>query len=308
MLSERILVTPRSLTQGPNEAVALLESAGFDVVTSIPGRRPSEDELVSLLPGCVGYLAGVEIISERVLDAGAELRAISRNGVGTDAIDTDAADQRGITILTTPGANSEGVAELTIGLLFALARSIPQSDAALKAGNWTRMMGVELLGATIGVVGCGSIGRRVVEMALGIGMAVVGYDPYPVEGFSPARFRWVTLDELWPIADAVTLHAPAFEKPIVDADSLLRAKTGAYLVNTARAALVDTNAVVSALETDVLAGYATDVFDDEPPNDFRLVHHPKVLATPHIGGYTAASIRRASVGAAENLIAILKGS
>ena len=307
-MAEKLLVTPRSLTRGANAAVERLTDAGYQVVTCTAGARPSEDELLRLLPGCVGYLAGVETISERVLSAADRLRVISRNGVGTDAIDIAAAKRKGIKILTTPGANSEGVAELAIGLLFALARGIPRSDATLKAGQWARVSGRELQGTTLGVVGCGSIGRRVAEIALGIGMDVVGHDPSPAEDFGPRGFRWVALEELWSVSNAITLHAPSPGRPIVDAEVLLRIKPGALLVNTARAALIDADGVISALDTGVLGGYATDVFDEEPPTDSRLVAHPNVIATPHIGGYTSESIQRASVGAAENLLAILKGS
>jgi len=302
----RILVTPRSLTREPHPAVDLLREAGYEVVSAPAGRQPSEEELLDLLPGCVGYLAGVEPITARVLAAAEGLLAISRNGVGTDNIDREAAEVAGIRILTTPGANAEGVAELALGLILALVRSIPAGDRAIKDGEWSRRIGAELQGATLGVVGCGNIGRRVALMALGIGMHVLGYDPVPADGFQPAGFEWAELDELLERSLVVTLHSPAVGRPIVDAAALTRMQTGSYLVNTARSSLVETGAVLEALDGGRLAGYAVDAYDEEPPVDRRLVEHVGVVATPHVGGYTTESVSRAALEAARNLLSVLQ--
>jgi D-3-phosphoglycerate dehydrogenase / 2-oxoglutarate reductase len=302
----KILVTPRSLTRAPHPGLDLLRSEGYEVVIVRPGEQPTEQELLDVLPDCVGYLAGVEPVSARVLSAAGHLVAISRNGVGIDNIDADAARQAGIQILITPGANSEGVAELAIGLMFALLRALPASDRIIKGGGWTRELGFELKGRTLGVVGCGNIGRRVTELALGIGMVVFGYDPYPYEGFSPAGFTWADMDTLLSEAHIVTLHSPASGKPIIDTDAVNRMRDGAYLVNTARAGLVDADAVVSALERGQLSGYAVDAYDTEPPADLGLAGHPRVIATPHIGGYTQESVQRSAMGAARNLLDALR--
>jgi D-3-phosphoglycerate dehydrogenase len=302
----KILVTPRSLTRAPHPAVDLLKDEGYAVVTGRPGEQPTEQELLELIPECVGYLAGVEPVSARVLSAAGYLVAISRNGVGIDNIDAAAAREAGIQILTTPGANAEGVAELAIGLIFALLRSLPISDRLIKDGGWTRALGFELTGRTLGVVGCGHIGRRVAELALCMGMSVLGYDPYPDEGFSAAGFTWVGMDDLLSQSHIVTLHAPATERPLIDAHVLNLMRDGAYLVNTARAQLVESTAVISALESGRLSGYAVDAHEVEPPPDLSLVGHPGVIATPHIGGYTQESVQRAAMGAARNLLDALK--
>lgn len=303
---QRILVTPRSLTREPHPAVELLRNSGYQVITPQAGRQPGEDELLRLVPECVGYLAGVERVSAAVIAAAPHLMAISRNGVGVDSIDTDAAAAAGIRILTTPGANAEGVAELAIGLMLALVRALPVSDQAIKAGRWERYRGVELQGAVLGVVGCGNIGRRVAQMALGLGMRVVGHDPYPDEAFEPEGFAWVGMDELLVQSRVVSLHSPPAGRPLIDAAALALMPDDAFLVNTARSALVDADAVHAALEAGTLAGYAVDAHDREPPSNRLLVDHARVIATPHIGGYTRESVDRAAMGAARNLLSALQ--
>ena len=307
----RILVTPRSLTKHGHPALDELRAAGYEIVPGPAGRMPTAAELTELLPGCVGYLAGVEEISEQVLAAAPELRAISRNGVGVDAIDREAADRRGVRVLTTPGANAQGVAELAIGFVFAAARGIVAADRAVKAGEWRRTRGLELAGRTLGVIGAGNIGRRVLAMSRCLGMESLAYDPIAVE--DPAvrealerdGHRAVELADLAGRSDVVSLHAPAQGRPLVDAEFLARVRPGLILVNTARAALVETEAVLEALADGRVGLYATDVFESEPPVDRRLADHPNVIATAHVGGYTAESVDRATEAAVRNLITAL---
>lgn len=306
---KRILVTPRSLTRDGDPALDDLAAAGFEVVFCTPGRQPDEAELLRLLPGCVGYLAGVEPISARVLKAATGLKAISRNGTGVDNIDLEAAGELGITVLRAEGANARGVAELAIALMLAAGRFIAPSDQAMKAGQWKRIKGAEVQGRTLGLVGCGQIGRMVARMALGLEMEVIAYDLYPNEEFRPSpRFRFAALEEVLAQADVISLHAPAPRggKPVIDIEALRQMKHGAFVINTARAALVDGAAVLEALESGHLAGYATDVYDQEPPEADDLLRHERVIATPHIGGYTAQSVERATTAAVENLLRTLE--
>jgi D-3-phosphoglycerate dehydrogenase len=267
---------------------------------------PTEDELLRAVPGCVGWLAGVEPITPRVLSAAKGLRVISRNGTGVDAIDLAAAAELGIAVERTAGANAQGVAELAIALMFAVVRHLTWSTAVVKAGAWKRRQGVEIRGRTLGVVGCGQIGRRVAEMGLGLGMAVRGHDQFEDPSFRPAGdFAWASLEEVLAASDVVSLHCPPGPRPIIDAAALARMRRGSYLVNTARAALVDETAVLAALEGGTLAGFATDVYAVEPPPPTALLAHDKVVATPHAGGLTAESVDRATRGAVENLLKVL---
>jgi len=308
-VKRKILVTPRSVTEKGHPAMDRLVAAGYELVMSSPGKLPDEAELIRLLPGCVGYLAGVERITARVLESGKDLRVISRNGVGSDTIDKMAAERLNIRICVAPGANSRGVAELAMGLLFALVRALPASDAALKAAGWKRVQGVELHGRTLGVIGCGQIGRQTASIAIGIGMRVLGYDVCRDSAFGPGEgFTFVELDELFSRSDAISLHCPtrADGLPLLDRGAIKHLKQGVWLVNTARAGLVDEEAVFEALKDGSMAGFATDVFSEEPPKDLRLIQHPRVIATPHIGGFTLESVSRAVEQAVENLLINLR--
>lgn len=304
MSTAKILVTPRSVTKNGHPQLQRLKDRGWDVQFCKPGVQPSEDDLLALLPGCVGYLAGVEKVSARVLEAARGLRVISRNGVGVDNVDLRAAERLGVKVMPAIGANSRGVAELTIGLILSLARAIPFSDARLKRVDWQRREGIELEGKTLGLIGCGRIGREVAKMAAGLGMKVVVYDVVqdPASGL-----RYAALDEVVAGADVLSLHCPppADGRPLVDTVMIGKMKRGAYLVNTARYGLLDQTAVLAALDSGQLSGLALDVFDVEPPGDNPLVKHPRVIATPHIGGFTAESVERAMAAAVDNLLAVL---
>jgi phosphoglycerate dehydrogenase-like enzyme len=305
----RILITPRSLTREGHPALRRLEESGFELVFSSPGKQPTEDELMRLLPDCVGYLCGVEKVSDRVLSAAAQLRVISRNGTGVDNIDLVAAGQRQISVCRADGANARGVAELTLSLMLALARSVPFGDQQMKQGAWERRKGTQLEGRTLGLIGCGRVGRSVTQFALGLDMNVLAHDPFTDTSLRPsARFEFVTLERLWSQADFVSLHCPpaANGRPVIHHETIAAMKKGVYIVNTARASLLDEEAVLAALDSAQIEGLATDVFEHEPPHDRRLVLHPKVIATPHIGAFTEESISRAVEVAVDNLLSALK--
>lgn len=307
-LSGRVAVTPRSLSGG-HAALDRLSHAGLELVFPAPGRTPTAEELLTVLPGCVGYLAGVEPVTAEILKASPSLRVVARNGVGINNIDLEAAEAAGIAVRPVAGANARGVAELTIGSLFAAARHLPWSDARMKSCEWDRRPGFELAGRSLGVVGLGHIGRSVASMASSLGMHVIGHDPFPSSSWqAPADFRWADLGEVVRSADLLSLHLPASAGRIVDADFLNQMRPGAVLVNTARAELVDADAVLEALDDGRLSTYVVDAFPVEPPTDWRFPEHERVIATPHIGGFTEESVERASVGAVEAILEVLQGS
>lgn len=264
---------------------------------------------MALLPGCVGYLAGVEPVTARVLAAASDLQVISRNGIGVDNIDLEAARRRKVRICAAPGANARGVAELTIGLILSLARAIPFGDHALKQGSWQRRKGFELEGKTLGLVGCGRIGQLVARMAVGIGMNVIAHDVAPDEAFDPGgSFRFVPFEEVVKQSHVISLHCPpaADGVPLIDGDVLKQTRLGVYLVNTARHNLIDDRALAEHLQSGHVAGAAVDVFATEPPADHTLVRSDRVVATPHIGGCTTESIERAVETAVDNLLDALR--
>ena len=305
---KKILVTPRSLTKSGHPAFERFKQAGYEVVFCTPGKQPEEEELLKLLPGCVGYLAGVEKVSARVLENARDLKVISRNGSGIDNIDLKTAEKLGIRICKTEGANSKGVAELTIGLMLAIARWIPFHDGKMKGEVWERRKGIELENRTLGLVGCGQIGMEVAVRALGLGMRVIAYRRHPDPGFAPSeRFSWVSFDAVLGESDVISLHRPASPtgEPVMDAAAIGKMKKGAYLINTARASLVDETVLSEALKNGQVAGFATDVYEKEPPEDYSLISQDRVIATPHLGGFTDESVDRATIEAVENLLGAL---
>ena len=303
-----ILITPRSLKSG-DPALDLFEKAGYRLKFCKPGTMPDKAELTALIPGCVGYLAGVETISASVLAAGSSLRAISRNGTGVDNIDLKAAERRNIAILRAEGANARGVAELAISLILSCARHVPFSDRNIKRGNWRRRRGVEVKNRILGVVGLGNIGRITARLAIALGMKIVAYDPYaPALAEFPAdSFKRTDLEELWTEAEFVTLHCPLSRgrAAIVSEKSIQRMKEGVMIVNTARWELIEEKAVLNGLNSGKIGCLATDVFPKEPPQLSPLLKHENVVTTPHIGGFTKESVSKSASIAVENLLDFL---
>jgi phosphoglycerate dehydrogenase-like enzyme len=307
-MSNKILITPRSLTKDGHPSFDKLRKKGFEVVFCTPGKQPDEEELLRLLPGCVGYLAGVEKVSARSLEAAKNLKVISRNGTGIDNIDLAAAERLKIKVCKTEGANARGVAELTVGLILALARHIAYHDAKMKGRQWERRKGIEVANRTLGLVGCGKIGEEVARMALGLGMKVIAYRRNPDLSFAPSpSFKWVSMEEILKSSDTVSLHRPGAPggEAIIDRAAIAKMKKGVFIVNTARASLLDEEAVLEGLASGRIGGVAVDVYSEEPPKKHDLVGHERVVATPHLGGFTDESVDRATTEAVENLIANL---
>ena len=305
----RILVTPRSLSNGNHPSLLPLMEAGFAVVTPAPGDTPTEEQLKDNLPGCVGWLAGVEPVSKAVIDAADALRVISRNGSGVDNLPTDYLCEKGIEVARAGGSNARGVAELTLGLMLAVLRNIPQSDRGIRNASWPRLRGRELSSLTVGVVGLGAIGQTTAELCYAVGSKVVAYDPFVSEvPSSLPNLKLLPLPELFRQVDIVTFHCPAPEDnyPLLGMAEVEKAKPGLIVVNTARSSLIDDEAVLDGLNSGQLFGLATDVFDREPPELNDLLSHDRTVLTSHIGGFTDESVARSSEWAVTNLLAALE--
>jgi D-3-phosphoglycerate dehydrogenase / 2-oxoglutarate reductase len=305
-MSRRIAITPRSISETGHPALSLLTAQGYELVFPAPGRIPTEEDLLRDLPLCVGYLAGVEPITRRVLDASPHLKVISRNGTGTDAIDLIAAREHGVAIERAVGANARGVAELALALMLDALRHVTWSNAHMKASQWKRRKGRECQGRTLGVVGCGAIGRTLAGFARGLDMNVIGYDPLLNGTPGDPPIPLVTLETLVESADVISLHCPPSEQPLIDAEAIAHVREGVALVNTARGELIDPEAVLAGLESGRISVYATDVYVSEPPQLTPLLAHPNVILTPHAGGLTDESVERATTIAVHNLLARLQ--
>jgi D-3-phosphoglycerate dehydrogenase / 2-oxoglutarate reductase len=258
--------------------------------------------MAELVRGCAALIVGLDPVTERVLDAG-PLRAVVKYGSGLDNIDVVAACRRGVEVASTPLANSTAVAELTVGLMFCVARHIVWHDHTIKAGHWARRTGMELAGRCLGVVGYGSVGREVGRLARSLGMSVVAHDPYIEE----ADALLVTLEDLLSRADVVSLHVPLSDESrgLIDDRAIARMNPGTLLINTARRGLVDEHALGRALRDGRLAGAACDVFDEGAQDDANLLVIETFVASPHAGATTVESIERMGVAAVEEVLRLL---
>jgi D-3-phosphoglycerate dehydrogenase / 2-oxoglutarate reductase len=251
-------------------------------------------------------------LSADLIDRAERLKVIARAGVGVDNVDVDAATHRGIVVANAPDSTVVSAAEQTIGLLVALARNIPQAHAALKQGSWERSRwgGIELAGKTLGVLGFGRIGQQVARRAVGLGMRVVAYDPFVGDD----RFREVgidreaTLEGVLAASDFVTLHLPLTDETrgMINRETIASMRDGARLINAARGALVDEDALAEAIRSGKLAGAALDVFSAEPYTG-PLLELDEVVVTPHLAASTDEAQDRAGVIVAEQIVAALEG-
>jgi D-3-phosphoglycerate dehydrogenase len=306
----KIAVTPVALCQGENPVLEALRERGYTPVVHAGLKPPTPEELRRYLEGAVGMIAGMEPVPAPVIEGAADLRVISRFGVGYDNVDVAAATRRGIVVTYIPDAMVDAVADLTMGLMLAAARRIPEFDRGMKAGEWPRYPAFDVCRKTLGIWGTGRIGLAVAERARGFRMTLLGHDPAPNPRFvEELGGDYVERDEMLSRADFVTLHlplTPATER-VVTADVLARMKATAFLVNAARGGLVDEDALHDALTGGRLGGYATDVFRKEPPEHHPLWLLPNVVATPHVASYTDGAVTRMARAALGNLLMVLDG-
>lgn len=294
------------------DGVAMLREAGFDVdlKTDVTGE--------GLLKIAGDYDALVvrsrTKVTAEVLESAGRLRVVARAGVGLDNIDLEEAKKRDVEVVNSPEAPSNAVAELVLGMMLSLARSIPEADASMKRGEWIkrRLTGFELEGKTLGVVGFGRIGYLVGKKARALGMSVLTYDVAieKLMGYvEEAGAKAVSMEELLAASDFVSLHVPLLPQTrnLIGRKEIEAMKDGAYLINASRGGIVDEDALRAALEEGKLAGTALDVFEEEPPKDASLTGLENVVATPHIGAATVEAQRANSTIVAEKLIGILKG-
>jgi D-3-phosphoglycerate dehydrogenase len=251
-------------------------------------------------------------VTARALAAGTALKVVGRAGVGVDNIDVPAALARGITVVNSPIAATVAVAELTLGLMLALAREIPRADAGLKKGEWLKsgLNGVELYGKTLGLVAVGRIGAAVAGRAGAMGMRVMAYDPFlSEEDIRRRQAHPTTLDELLAASDFISIHSPLTPqtKSLIGTAAFEQMKRGVRIICAARGGVVDEAALLVALDSGKVAGAALDVFEVEPPGMSPLATHTKVICTPHIGAQTAEAQDRAGVDIAEEVLAVLNG-
>lgn len=284
-------------------AIEKMKNAGLQVDDKA-GITP--EELLSIVENydCIVVRSATKVKKD-VIEKAKNLKLIVRGGVGVDNIDVQAAKEKGIEVLNTPKASTESVAELAIGLIFALARKIPQADRSMKEGKWEKKAfeGLEVGGKTLGIIGIGRIGQSVAKKAKDLGMKVLAWDLYIKD--SPLPFvKMVSKEELLKESDFISLHIP-FEKdkgPTLGEKEFEIIKEGAFIVNVARGGTVSEKALLEALKGGKIQGAAIDVFEKEPTDNMELVNHPNVICTPHIGASTKEGQARVGDEVAEIII------
>ena len=306
-----VLLTTTSYQDTPGPHHELLESSG---VTVHRERGPlSESKMLELAGNFDAFLCGDDLISRAVLDKSLpRLKIISKYGIGVDKIDVASCTELGIPVTFCPGVNHTTVAEHTFGLMLNVFRHMQEQANAVRAGNWKRMTGHEIMGKRIGVIGLGRIGREVVKRAKAFEMEVVGMDLYWPEEFADQYGveKVDSADAIFETCDIVSLHTNLTEQTrnLICTRSIELMKPGVVIVNCARGELVNSNDMLAALESGKVGGYGTDVLDQEPPpEDHPLLTAPHCLITPHIGSRTFESVERQAMMATRNLIHCLRG-
>lgn len=266
------------------------------------------EELPNVLPAYDGMVVRSRTkVRQPLIDVCPNLKVIVRGGVGLDTIDHEYAKSKGIAVMNTPLASSASVAELAVGYMFMLARSLYKASSTMKAEKWEKKAfeGDEIGGKTLGLIGVGNIGKEVAKRASALGMTVVAYDPYVKE---LPGIKMVSLDELLAHADYISLHLPKTKESanMISTAQFAKMKKGVRIVNCARGGIIDENALYEALTNGQVAGAALDVFAEEPPTDWKLLKLDNVIASPHIGAATKEAQGRVGAEVAAKLIEFAK--
>lgn len=272
-----------------------------------------EDELVKIIPLYDAMIVrSATKVTRKIIEAAERLKVIGRAGTGVDNIDVEAATEKGIIVMNTPGANTVAAAEHAISMLMAIARKIPQADASMKQGKWEKkkFMGTEIRDKVLGIIGIGRIGSYVAKMAQGLNMEVIAYDPYISEDAARSLgVRLVSLDELLESSDFISIHTPLTPetKYMIDKEALMKMKPTAYLINCARGGIVKEDDLCEVLSAGRIAGAALDVFEEEPlPPGHPLTKLDNVVLTPHIGASTREAQEVVAIAIAQQIIDYFK--
>ena len=296
-----------------NNCIEILQRAGFIVDSK---KKLSKEELISIIPKYRGLIVRSETkVTSEIMAAGKNLELIGRAGTGVDNIDINSANRLGKVVMNTPGGNTTSTAELTMSMILASARNIPEACSSLKAGKWERktLMGTELNSKTLGVIGLGRIGREVARWCQGFGMKIVGYDPImSTETAREYGVEKVTLDKLYSVADFITIHTPMTSetKNLINKNSINKCKDGVRIINCARGGIVNEADLLEALKSGKVACAALDTYSQEPPTKeiMELLSHPSVICTPHLGANTNEAQSKVAVDIANQFVNALENN
>ena len=306
----KVMICPAPLAGLEGEHLQVLRRAGFELIYPAKAVQMTEEDILTEMQGVSASLAGSEPYTREVLEKLPELKVIARAGVGYDAVDVQAATEFGIAVAFAPGTNQDAVAEHCFMLMLALAKNLIVQHNGIKAGGWPRRANQPLRTRVLGLVGLGRIGKAVTLRALAFGMKVIAYEPYPDLAFVEAHgVKLVSLEELMSQSDTVSLHLPlmADSRKLIDRKLIGLMKPTAYLINTARGAVIDEQALYEALRDKKIAGAGLDVFDEEPPEGNPLLTLDNVVLTAHTAGVDVQSRDEMALVAAKAIARLLQG-
>ncbi|AWT59518.1 MAG: Hydroxypyruvate reductase [Candidatus Moanabacter tarae] len=308
MFKHKVLVPDHNVRA---EGLDLLQDNGIELTVLQSYSRP--EKVIDSSKDVAAILARVTQINKEVLTASPKLKIVSRHGVGYDNVAIDECTKLGIAVTTTGDANSEAVSEYAFAQLISLARHLTRAANEVKSGIWKRdnIVGFELYQKTLGIIGLGRIGSRLAKHALGFGMEVLAYDPYPNRcAIDEVDVSLVSFEKLLQKSDFISLHTPlnSETRNLIGKTELDLMKPTAFLVNTARGGLIDEKALFYSLHHRKIGGAALDVFEQEPvPEDYSLLKLDNLMCSPHVAGQTSEALVRTSIAAAQNILCVFRG-
>jgi D-3-phosphoglycerate dehydrogenase len=294
-----------------HEPGVILKNAGVTVDVNQKGKAFTEAELLEIIDQYDGIIVGTDPMTPYVIKQGKKLKIIAKNGVGFDNINLEAATDQNVFVTITPGAVEQTVADTTFGLIFSLARNITRGEAAIRKGEWPRLIGINVSYKKLGVIGLGRIGKNVIMRSTGFNMKVYAYDPQPDKAFCEKYgVELVDMETLLQASDIVSIHAPLMDstRHLINEHTLSLMQPGALLINTSRGGLVDEKALIKALREKNIAGAALDVFEKEPlEKDSPLLELENVILTPHLAGMSSDALIASGKMIAESITLAFAG-
>lgn len=311
MSKYKVIVTARSFGQSSDEPFKILMENNCEVFKNPNDKPLTAEELIPLVQEADAIIVGNDTVNADVINAGKKLKVISRYGVGYDNVDLSAAKQNGIIVTNTPNTNNDSVADLAFSLILSLARHVPNINNMVKNGKWKRIMGTQVFGKTLGVIGLGKIGKGLVQRAKGFNMDILCYEMYPDYEFGEKHgIKYCSLEEVLKNSDFISTHVPLTPqtRSMIGEEELSLMKQTAFIINTARGGIIDEAALYNALLSKSIAGAGLDVTEKEPPVGSPLLTLDNIIMTSHIGGYTTEAVNNMGVMAAENVVQVLNSN
>lgn len=302
----KVLITPRSFGVGCSRPGNILLEGNCEITTNPYNRVLTEQDLSQVIKDFDGIIVGLERVTRHVITAADKLKVISKHGTGVNNVDLEAASEKNIMVTNTPGVNAHSVADLTIGMIISIARQIPRNNEYAKKREENRIIGKDIHGKVLGIVGLGKIGKEVVRRAQGFGMKILYTDLYPTKELERKyKISFVDLKTLLKHSDFVSLHLPLTPQTenLIGKEELNLMGKGSYVINTSRAAIIDEDALYQVLKNGEIAGAAVDVYR----KGSLLLNLNNVICLPHIGAYTYETIKKMGIISAKNVVRVLHG-